>query len=92
MKKKIIFLAAIALLTLVVTNVNLDHYKNLKGKILLSNAEALATPDDGTSEKKFRYDDGNGECYIYVGGAYAKGTPVICWNGDEHPVCVACKL
>ena len=92
MKKKIIILLSIATAVVIGSNFHLSHNKNLKTKLLLSNAEALANPDDGTTEKKYRYDDGHGDCYIYVGGAYAKGTPVVCWNGDEHPVCVTCKL
>ena len=49
--------------------------------------------DDEGEEKIFRYETwSNRECYVFVGGAYAKGKEVTCWPGSDHPVCVVCQL
>ncbi len=60
-------------------------------ELMLKNIEALAQ-DENPSEKIYRYVVTNNDCLVYVGGAYAKGKEVTCWPGDEHPVCVVCKL
>ncbi|MBR4845422.1 MAG: hypothetical protein IKU98_03285 [Bacteroidaceae bacterium] len=62
--------------------------------LTLSNIEALAEKgDENQSEKKYSYVvwEAN-ECYVLVGGAYAKGKQVTCSSGSEHPICVSCKL
>lgn len=60
--------------------------------LALENVEALAMGEDG-QEKIFRYQYWNSsECYVLVGGAYAKGRKVSCFSGNEHPVCVDCAL
>lgn len=68
--------------------------KKSKVEMLLTNVEALANGvDNPDSDKKYRYQDRmSGECTIYVGGAYAKGTPIDCYSGDDHPVCSTCRL
>lgn len=61
----------------------------------LENVEALAWQESSGSEekKKYRYSTFPEEpCYIFVGGAYAKGKKVYCFDGTEHPVCVDCQL
>ena len=66
---------------------------NAKTDIFLRNIEALANDDETGGEKIYRYDVFlSQECLIYVGGAYAKGKKVNCYNGTDHPVCVDCQL
>lgn len=61
----------------------------------LNEVEALAAGEsaDDNTEKKFKFQIWqNDECYIYVGGAYAKGKKVSCYSGSDHPICVDCTL
>lgn len=60
-------------------------------ELALKNIEALSTPED--CEKKYRYSYVHGAvCYVDVGKTYAEGKEVICFPGNEHPVCVKCAL
>lgn len=53
--------------------------------------EALA--QEPSAEKKYRYQSWDSDiCYVYVGGAYAKGKKITCWDGSDHPICVDCSL
>jgi len=85
-------------------NRSMSSYGDLSD-MALKNVLALADPGDGEDgeepdpgedddgeEKKFRYVTWDRECYVYVGGAYAKGKEVTCWDGSDHPVCVVCQL
>lgn len=59
--------------------------------LALSNVEVLAQKEN--EEKIYRYQTWqNRECWIYVGGAYAKGKEVDCHTGTDHPICVKCTL
>lgn len=92
MKKKIcggIIVLTISIIT--VFNVNLNMQNNNSSYLSLANVEALA--QEPSTEKKYRYETwNNSDCYIYVGGAYAKGKKVTCWDGSDHPICVDCTL
>lgn len=59
--------------------------------LAIANIEALAQ-NENSGEKIYRYTVSSHDCWVYVGGAYAKGKEVTCWSGDEHPICVSCKL
>ena len=73
-------------------NKNMNNDANLSD-LALANVEALAQDEGVPTEKIYRYEIwNNDECYVLVGGAYAKGKKVTCWSGTEHPVCVECKL
>ena len=64
--------------------------KELTG-IALDNMEALASGENG-EKNIFTYYVWSEDCYIYVGGAYARGKKVTCSSGSDHPVCVDCQL
>lgn len=70
--------------------------KNIKGNnqlpsIDLNQVEAVASGESGVNN--FNYTIWETEsCHVYVGGAYATGKKVSCYSGNEHPVCVDCKL
>lgn len=71
--------------------------KNKVLDVVLKDIEAIATPEtdggDEDKEKIYRYSTfPERECMILVGGAYAKGKKVVCYSGNEHPVCVDCQL
>ena len=69
---------------------NASNKKQLS-PLLINNIEALAQEESG--EKIYRYVTWqNDECWIYVGGAYAKGKKVSCHSGSDHPRCVDCQL
>lgn len=92
MKKKIFGgMIVLAIAAVAAFNVNFNLQNNQFASLTLANVEALAEESGG--EKKYRYDTVfNDECYVYVGGAYAKGKKVTCWPGSDHPVCVECVL
>lgn len=61
----------------------------------LMNIEALADDNETNGEKRFKYDTWyNEDCYIYVGGAYAKGKKVSCRDGTtiQYALTANCKL
>ncbi|MDD3036517.1 NVEALA domain-containing protein [Bacteroides sp.] len=93
MKIKIIGISAVMVIVIVtMINTRLVSNKSNKTNLLLQNVEALAQ-DEGTQDKKYRYDTFSKiPCTIYVGGAYAKGWKVTCWDGSDHPICVDCTL
>lgn len=60
--------------------------------VSLDKVETFAQTESG-QENIFDYSVWeNSECYVYVGGAYAKGQKVTCISGKSHPVCSECKL
>ncbi len=95
-------LLKLTVLTAVAVLSGINVYKSQKetkfNALTMANIEALARNEDsgtgGESDKKiYRYEVWHNEsCYIYVGGAYAKGKTVTCVSGNEHPVCVKCTL
>ena len=96
MKKiKFVILGTIALMTIVgIISTTPSEQAGRLSDIALSNIEALAN-NDGENQQKNVYSYTiweNSECYVLVGGAYAKGKQVSCFSGSEHPVCVTCKL
>lgn len=95
MRKKTFILAAIALVA-----ISIGHQfksssfttKSNLSDLTLENVEALAN-DESSSENKYTYQVWqNEDCYVYVGGAYAKGKKVSCYSGNEHSICADCKL
>jgi len=83
----------LAIVIATVINVRLSSNKFNDTDLLLLNVEALAQDNESTQNNKYRYDTSSKiECSIYVGGAYAKGWKVTCWDGNDHPVCVDCQL
>ncbi len=77
--------------TIAAFNVNLNIQKNQSSYLSLANVEALA--QEPSAEKKYRYQSWDSDiCYVYVGGAYAKGKKITCWDGSDHPICVDCSL
>lgn len=69
---------------------SLQTSKELTG-IGLDNMEALASGENGEKNIFTSY-VWSEDCYIYVGGAYARGKKVTCCSGSEHPVCIDCQL
>lgn len=94
MKTKIKALLIISIIACSYINYKVSsHSKGTITDSLLNNVEALADDKENSGDKKFRYQTWHNEdCYIYVGGAYAKGKKVSCYDGNEHPICVDCTL
>lgn len=95
MRKKAFILSAIVLMTISFSyQFKIKHLsaKNNLSDLALENIEALAN-NESSGDNKYSYEVWqNEDCYIYVGGAYAKGKKVSCYSGNEHPICVDCKL
>lgn len=95
MKTSLIRTTAIAVL---ISGAIFMIHKNQKdsslSNLVLENIEALAQDDENNQKNIYRYvvEPTSPPCYIYVGGAYAKGKEVTCWSGTDHPVCVKCVL
>ncbi len=93
-KFRILLILTIVIACCTIYKTSTHSTKNYLTNIALVNIEALATEESGNNEKKiYRYQTWhNEECWVYVGGAYAKGKKVSCHSGHDHPRCVDCQL
>ena len=85
-------MSAVALSMAAVYNVYSFRQEKAMTELELANVEALANGEEESGEKIYRYQVWNDDCYVYVGGAYAKGKKVTCFSGKDHPICVDCQL
>ena len=92
MKKKILICATIAILIALCVNFSIEKSDNLAKSCILKNVEALAQSPEAEGKKIYSYQYFNDDCYIYVGGVYAKGKKVFCTTGQDHPICATCSL
>lgn len=81
MKKKILICATIAILIALCVNFSIEKSDNLAKSFILKNVEALAQSPEAEGKKIYSYQYFNDDCYIYVGGVYAKGKKVFCTTG-----------
>lgn len=84
MKKKLLTMFIVTtVISCTIYKINGQSSQKKFSDISLANIEALASGENsnGEDEKKYRYQVWqNDECWIYVGGAYAKGKKISCYS------------
>lgn len=90
-KKKVFIVITILCTGITLAYTTHKDKKNISD-IILSDIESIAQNNEKGENKFVYYTWMSQDCYVYVGGAYAKGKKVDCREGDEHPICVDCQL